>query len=468
MTEQAVTPVDWQLLPYQDLILNDHKTPRLAIPGGVGSGKSEFAVLWHHLKACKYRKGSSWCASHTADLVKRTLVKKYLDMLTRFGYVENVHYTYNRSDKILKYFFGHEVYFMSAVAWQRWMGDDLTHGTADERGYWPDDAFREFSNRLRGVKYTTDVKQLLSTGTPQGLTQYMEDYSGPEFIETGPVLEIDGKPFYMGRISKDGRKKVLHYPTILNPYNGDDYVQGRLSELGHDPNLVKAHLLGLFVPLFANACYEFSDKNIVEIDASPHNGEILLSWDFNVGQMSWTAFQKRQVQGLTQKWDAMYGVEECPDRVANTDEACRAFIEQFPPAIYRHIPIVVTGDRGGYDGNTASSVTDYDVIEAYLSKHYDRVYIEAPRSNPSIRTTLLATNRALRPNPADKRPILLYLSNRLVYTINSMHKTVFSDDGRGIAKPTGDTWTHRSDTVRYAVQYEMPFEEIVKAGSYAR
>lgn len=443
-----------QLLPHQEYLLNDQTTQLLAKVGGVGAGKTFFLSLWLILKAFKYPGENLWYCSDSYKLALNPGLETVVTVLKQvFGYTENVHFTANRSagaPKIKLKALNTNIYFQSARAFRDWKGVSLAAAVGDEPGHWPDGAARELLERMRGSTGDAFVRQILYGGTPQGLTPYMKMFSGQEFKADGPAIELGGKQYQLGRVAPN--KKVLHFPTFLNPHVGQNYVTQILENYGHDKALIRSHLFGEFCPLFEKNCFEFGDKNIIEhISLDTNRGPLKVSFDFNIGQMAWSASQHT-------KEDKLLVIREAEQGIVNTDAACQDFIEKFPPFQFKHHPIEVNGDATGRSGDTRGEYTDYDIISHELGKYYSNMTVNVPHVNPGVRVSILATNRALTPNKITKKPIQLLVSKDCPFTIDSMYNTVYTDDGAKIAKPAGDTVTHRSDTIRYKVWQLFPFE----------
>lgn len=418
-------------------MLEDYHTREMAIPGGLGSGKTEFGNYWHHTRVILNPKSRSWYIAPKYDLLRYVNMARYIAMLKALGYRENKHFKVNLSDRWIEYYFGHVVFFKSANTAEQFIADEISHFTSDETGSSDKKAITYAQTRVRCP--AAKVLQSLCLGTPQGLNHFAKRYSGPEFVQDGPFKR-----------TKD--KLVLHFHTYWNKHLPKSYIGDLLSNLGHDPQLIKAWIFGQFVPLFEKGVYNFNqEKHTAVIDPYFDNPMLYLGWDFNVGQVAWCAEQG--IKG------GYHVVRESPKGCQGTDEACDAFIEEFPKHKWQNHEIVVDGDASGWAGDTRGLLTDYDIIREKLRPIYPNLRIIAADHNPSVRVRILVTNRLLGKQ-------LFSISTKCPNTIEAMNVTAYDGKG-GIAKPEKDTWTHWSDAATYPlVNLEPPVRLHVRGGNW--
>lgn len=445
-----------ELLYGQDLIWLDRTTPSLAIAGGVGSGKTYFACAWLHRGALEEPKATQWFCSDSDFLVKNVCFKTYQDLLDKWGYRKGPDYT-TKANNYIRYANGSEVFFLSAKAWERWVGASLTAAVLDEPGRYPDGAFNEIYERLRGPKLSGGRgRQILFTGTPQGLTYYMEKFGGEDMIPVGPTYRYHGETRALLKTDQEGRKKVLHFPSFFN-HTIDRQEQWDLltSQYGHDDRLFRSHVLGEFCPLFSYNCYEMSDSNVIDCAPNEELRDVWISFDFNVGQMAATFWQ--QAKGVS------YCVSELPARIENTDHACRETLKILPPDVWKNHRLHILGDATANRRDTRTLVNDYDILRATLRKYYTHVHVVVGRDNGSVRLRIQAVNRALRGNEYSGRGPVIFFDRECKRTIDSLYRTTYDQRG-GIEKPSGDDWTHPSDTVGYYVCLAHPFKHVGSIG----
>lgn len=450
-------PSGHDLLYGQQHIFDDLTTPEIALAGGVGAGKTVLLCLLLHRKALLIPDGIQWFCSHTHQLVTTVCFKTYEQLLKNWGYVKGQHYQ-SKANNYIRYPNGHEIFFYSATAWEKWVGASLVGAAWDEPGRIDHEGpYNEIVERLRGPELPRGlVRQLYFGGTPQGQTPYMDRFGGPEMRGCGITYNFDGVVKDLIKVSEDGRRKVLHFPTFFNhKIDADTYLDNLLSQYGHDEALVKAHIFGEFIPLFSHNCYAMTDANVIDCAPNEDLPTVYISFDFNVGQMAFTCWQ--QAEGKS------YCVAEAPPRCENTDQACDALLRLFPPKMWKDKEFIIVGDASGWARDTRSYVSDYEIIRQRLAGSYRRVSIHTPKGNGSVRLRIQATNRALSPNPHEGRPPMVYFDRQCTRTIASMYRTTYDEKG-GISKPSGDDITHPSDTVGYYIEYAHPFRHVGSLG----
>ena len=435
MTEPQQSPpqVEITLWPGQARLIQDRDHFEHGLVSGVGYGKSTFGPPWFHSR-CILNKDSklSLIVAPKYDLVKTVNLEYYVDFLESVGYENERHFTVNKSELSLTYFFGHKILFRSAETWKRLVAYNASHFWIDEAGLCPPEIRREVVKRTRCPK--AQVRQGLYTGTPEGINWYSQLFSPGELVRTG-------------RFSESDSKLVLHGVTMDNPTLPPDYFDNLRDAFGWNEALWKAYVLGEFVPLFENNCYDFSaTENVTDCRPDPSNRTVFLSWDFNVGQVSWGAFQ--QARGTH------YLVAENRKQCRDTDQACDQFLETFKPDQWDNekigrLDLQITGDSSGWARDTRNRVdNDYAIIKQRLTPHFPRLSLRTPSSNPPVSASILATNRMF----ARK---LLFFDRNCGKHISSAQSTVFDGKG-GITKPSGDQVTHPMDDCRYYVNLVAP------------
>lgn len=432
MKQRLESPV--HLLPKQyALIENTHHT-ELCLAAGVGAGKTFAWVNWHHNRCLRNPQSISWVVAPDYKVSRNVCLDRYLKFLQSIGLLETMHYHVKRTAPYeVKYWFGHTVFFQSAENWAEFVGVEISHASFDECGRSRSEARHELVERLRCPK--AKLRQILYTGTPQGLTWYMREFSG----------DYDY-----------AMKAVYHMASDENVFRPKGYLHQLFATYGHDAALVQAHIFGRFVAIHQDNCYTFRDAihvgdyPPVALVPTPRLTDVqcplFLTWDFNVGLITWVAVQQRD--------GTHYVVKENDRRCLGTSEGCEQFIRDFPPATWGSHEITVYGDASGYHKDTRGQLHDYDIIKGKLQPLYPRLRIMASSHNPSVSTRLDSVNKLLNP----KSPSLL-IDKSCVKVIESLNITSYDGKG-GIAKPPQDTWTHAGDALGYYVCEVAPVVEM--------
>lgn len=437
--ETAHPALRHQLLPLQEIILNNRKHDEVAIAGGYGSGKSTLAAAWHYQLCVFNPRCVSWILGPDNDTLRNVILEqKFLPFLRdSAGLVENIHFKVNRSsgDMKVEFFFGHIVLFKSANK-QVLQGADISHMWITESGDCDEDGVNSAMARVRCPK--ASFRQTFHEGAPQGLNHFYK-----RFINCEPVNGSD----YLRATDK---KLVLNFPTFWNTFL-PGYTEKLLDTYGHDIQLVKSWILGQFVPLFALNCFKFNQQIHIKDCPITVGPDIYLGTDFNYGAMGWVASQALP--------HCLQAVAETPLRCDDTDAACDWFIKTFEPRKFENTRIVVDGDASGWAHHSASSATDYDIIRSRLQHLYPRLVILSPKANGPVTSRIIAANRAFSKN-------VLYIHKDLTHTIQSLNSTAWDGKG-GIAKPSGEDWTHRADALSYVVERHYPVvKPVYGTGAY--
>lgn len=437
----ATTPVI--LLPHQSALIRDLTTRHLCIAAGLGSGKTHALVRKHHHLCMVNPRSVSWLSEPTFELIRTVALPAYTDYLSSIGYIEGVHFKVNRSVATLQYVgknCNHLVHFKSGETWERWVGAEISHYTADEPARTSRKCFERANDRVRCPK--AKVLQSVYGGTPD--IDLRDDWYYDIFA---------GKS--SARLKQEGKIKVIRARTEDNPFRPKGYIEQLFDSYGHNKNLILCYVFGEFVVLSENLAYDqYSEtKNDVNHPPNKNNFTIDMTWDFNVNQTAWTACQLEP----TPAGDADYfAVAENERNTPGTYDACIQFMEQFPPykdaqVAWKNHKIVIHGDASGWQSDTSSTHlfdSDYDLILQTLRPHYREVVVEAPRQNPYIRTRIESTNRGF-----SKRKLMIH--GELTLLKDSLKRTT-RDEANKINKPSDDTWSHRSDNLSYWYTYHNP------------
>lgn len=416
----------------QARLLQDTEKRHHAVVAGNRYGKTHFGAEWVVTRAILNRYSKQiLVVAPTHSLLKQVNFPAVLAVLDR----ARIPYKANLGDLVITLPWGVRLLFLSAETHRRLVGYTAAAYWLDEPGICPEEIERELAKRLSCPNAV--VRQGLHTGTPEGINHFAKMFGMGAVTRESPLHSVSET------------KIVLHGRTYDNPLLDPSYVQELLDAFGWNDNLRRAYIEGEFVPLFENNCFEFlADRDVTDLKADPELGRLTLTFDFNVGLVTWSALQ--EIKGKH------FLVAENERRCRDTDQACDQFIKLLPPQLWAGCEIVVTGDCNGWARDTRSSSNDYDIIKNRLRPLYPRLKIVAPTSNPSVTASIVATNRLLVKE-------ILKVNRQCAGAIESLQTTVFDGKG-GIKKPQGDTWTHRSDGLRYYVEEVAPIKSRVNMG----
>lgn len=225
----------------------------------------------------------------------------------------------------------------------------------------------------------------------------------------------------------------------------EDYIPALVAKYGSNKNLLKAHLYGEFCPLYegnAYPCYIPSVHDVPDVEPNPYQG-IDLNFDFNANPVAWTAIQIFVMHIKYERRPAYTIVHEADRNNTQLDDAVAEFAVKFPIVDFADTPIRIYGDRTGHAGSHKVSGSDFETIKKLLTvAGYRNVTIVATRSVAPETASVDATNRLFLDD-------LLFVCARCKLTKRSFQATTWKPGKRQLDKPSGETWTHHSDSVKY-------------------
>lgn len=418
---------DIRLWTGQEKLLENYKKREQAVIAGWGYGKSTFGVKWHSDRVLinnESRKSLVVAPDH--KLVKQVCFDMYVDYLVNtWGLKEKRHFKLNLSDLIIKLFWkgmNHQIIFMTAEAPVKITGHTASHAWMDESGRCKKKARENLISRIRCPK--SKALQLLDTSTPEGFNFLYNIYNPANMTRTGNISESESK-------------LLLHGSSFDNPELPDSFFDNMKELYGWDSDLWLNYVEGEFTNLSQNKFYYgFNEMvNSGEYNFEPDIKTFTLSWDNNVGQMTWAV-----IQNQFGEWRV---TNDNGGRGRNIEDSCNQFIDKFNPMYFRDYHINILGDAALHQRSTHSYQTGYDIIEQLLQKHYNNVTMSAPISNPLIEERSRSTNRLFK-----LKRLKINRSCKKVLESVRMAET----DGRGkIKKTSTDTVTHAMEAVDMAM-----------------
>lgn len=439
--------------PGQSRLLQEKEKLTIVDFAGIGSGKSKFAPRWQLLRNEWNQGSSSKKACYLAPnykLLKMHCVPNYKAALEERGFMEDVHWSFNKTDMCINYnpqrMFPYQVFFLSADNYTKFVNWEFDSTVWEEPGFCPEemaDFVAQRTGRSPGVK----CGQVYMAGVIQKPNWYYDRFGPREDLLEGEKYRLpqwvdDVAPGWGGKVLTRFRESettlVRHASTYENRLLTKSYLKRLWEQCSWSDHYFKAHVIGLPLAINKNAVYwAFDDAEQVGDYKPDFKGEtphIDLSFDFNYGQMSVIALQEYEGDH--------YVVWENSTRSKVTEDACLEFIKAFPPHKFGNRIIRVYGDASGYARSPQLRTKDgsYSIIEHVLKPHYARVRIAAPRHTllQEIRTD--ATNKLLA-NTSKKKSPGLHIDKSCRRLITGLRSVAWGDDGK-IAKGSGDEITH--------------------------
>jgi len=368
-----------------ELLLKDYHFPVHKLSAGVGYGKTQFDTYWLHDRIAVNGGGYNYAVvAPTYKLLKGVNLDFLQQHLLNIGLVPNVDFRINLGDMSATFTHSEDkIFFVTADNYKTILAYTLAGIVIDEPGWMSGEVLTELVKRLRA---DCQVLQMLYSGVPQGTgaEKYFADSTGPKFRNHGTYTVYDK---YYGEQTKTrfrytDSQLIMHGSTHENPLLPEQYIDMMYEDFGWSENLWRQQVHGEFVSSSVNTLYDFDSSKHVD-DFYDLNCPLWLSWDFNVGQVTWLLCG--EYRGVFHAFD------ENGSDAQDTHKACEQFIKRFPQL--RGRTIVVVGDSSGKSKDTRSGADDYRIIANTLkSAGYDPV-IKAKNYNPHLSVSFIATNR---------------------------------------------------------------------------
>lgn len=404
---------------------------------GMGWGKTKLGPRWH-FKRCRDNidSAASLIVAPDYKLLKSRCLAEYEDFLITVGLVADKDFRIYTSPGDMRIVFrwgptswGQTIYFLSGDSPQKIVSFNASHAWCDECGIMHDDVFPRVVQRVRcpNARY----RQILWTGTPEGITAFSNRFSAEEC-----------KPTENDRFSESEHKLVLHGATFDNIYLPEEFLQALEDEYSDDPAAYANYVLGRPTSLSKDRFYwAFAEhEHVGAYKPDVTNRQLILTFDNNPVDLSWVALQPDA--------DTFRIVRDNDGKARELGEACEQFVERFPPSQWKHHSISVLGDPALWVRSALTHQTGFEIIRTLLKPHYPLLTIDAPRGAPLIRERFRNTNKLLK----TKR---LLVNKDCWKTVESYKSVEMGPDGKP-KKKQGEQITHCAEAVDFALMVLAP------------
>lgn len=424
--------------------LLDTKTKVFFATGGLGAGKTDGGCTWHYDRVVKNKNAQfSWFFEPTYKKVEDAAIPTYKEVLGRVGLRPGKHYKIKKSPNYSFTFFatGQEVHFLSYDRPDLIVATEISHAFLDEAFDADQLAYMNIRSRIRDTQAV--IRQLMCAGAPQGVNW------GAEIADSDTLQGWDR------RVERDHIEPIKGYRrfTLWTDDNIDnlpeDYIQILEDTYGHNPGLIQSYRFGRFCPLTQRAAYsnyrQYND--IDDIEPSPQR-DLILTFDFNANPVSWVSLQRIPFNEGDRRIFKWVGLKESTNEATQLADACVEFAVKHPVEFFRRTPIKLYGDRSGHAKSHKIDGSDYDNVKRYLNElGYQNVEIVAARQVAPESESVDSVQKLLMNN-------LLVIVKSLSGLRKSWLATEWQEGVRKLHKPKNDTWTHKSDAVKYFVYQE--------------
>jgi len=392
--------VDYNLLQAQEEFLHiphSHNLDVAIYQGGYGSGKTWAGSLLRILLAIKYPNSVGLVGAKEYELLKNTTVVDYFNHLDLMGFISEKHYTYNKTDKVLRFKNGSVIYFKGLEDSDRIKSLNLHWAEVEEASLISHSAFKQILARLRKAP-----------------KQEWQNFQYRFFAHTNP--ESSKGWIYKHFVeSKKENYRLIIAPTTQNIFLPSHFVNELKS--AYDENYYRINVLGEFGDYTSGLVVKnFSHNNIRDLK---YNSDLPLhlTCDFNVDPMCWIIAHKDN--------DTVYYIDEIVIENTSTQQAIEEFIRRYKN---HKNDIIINGDASGDYRNSASEFTNYKIIENALKSEGFKPSFKLRPFNPPIKNRVAAFNAKVK--NANGR-INLYISPKCKWLIYNMYNLKFKE-GTGI------------------------------------
>jgi len=334
--------------------------------GGYGSGKTWCGSLLGILLAHKYPASRGLVGAKEYELVRKTTLVTYLEHLSEMGFVEEVDYTYNKVDKIIKFQNGSEILFSQLDDEEKFKSLNLHWAEIEEASQISDSSFKQLLGRLRNT-----YRQ-----------ESWVDFRYRLFGHTNPQPNKDWIYKRFVQEKKDNYRLIIA-PTTDNVFLPEHFVQS-LKE-NYDDEYYKINVLGEFGDYSSGLVVKgFSDKNLMHFKYNP-NLTIHITCDFNVDPMCWILAYKDE--------NNVYFFDEITIENTTTEQCIKEFIRRYPN---HKSDIIINGDASGDNRSTQSEYTNYAIIKRELKNYGYNVQFKLRDYNPPILSRIQAFNAKVK------------------------------------------------------------------------
>lgn len=356
-------------IPFQMQVINDIAkfdysigAHEVLLSGSVGSAKS---LLLAHLIIvhCLEHNGARVAICRRAmPQLRKTLWVKIKEHLRGSSLIEGKHWKTNESRLEIKFCNGSEIlsHTWADGHYDKCRSLELSMVAIEElTENDTDDFFKELRPRVGRLPH---IKQnlIVAATNPDGPSHWAHEY----FIS-----------------SSSNTRHVYYSLTEQNPFLPSWYIEQLKAE--YDPKMAQRMLYGKWVEISREVIYYAYDRsrNYRDTDYTVDSRfPVHISWDFNIGigkPLSCVLFQFIN--------DTFHFFDEVVVEGMRTEGSCEELDGR--NLLKSEWQYIINGDASGFNRNTRSTSSDYDIIKKYFANHKSKLKfdLQIPSANPLIR-----------------------------------------------------------------------------------
>ena len=391
--------------------------------GGFGSGKTWCGSLLGILLAKKYPGCRGLVGAKEYELVRKTTMVSYFEHLDALGYLPDVHYVYNKSDKLIKFKNGSEIMFCALDDPEKFKSLNLHWAEIEEASQISDTSFKQLLGRLRNTYRQAD----------------WVDFRYRLFGHTNPQAN-KGWIYHRFVEKPQENYRLIVAPTTNNIYLPPHFIKSM--EECFDADYYKINVLGEFGDYSSGLVVKnFSSQNLKSLQYNPDLA-LHITCDFNVDPMCWCLAHKDK--------ENVYFFDELVIEKTTTKECIEEFVKRYPD---HKTEIIINGDASGDNRSTQSEYTNYAIIRNVLREHgYDDVKFRLRDYNPPILSRIAAFNARVRNTKGEAH--LFIDPQRCKWLLYNVHNLSYKEGTSIVDVPT-ITQIRRDRNIKFL---EHPFD----------
>ena len=375
--------------------------------GGYGSGKTWCGALLGILLAKKYAGSRGLVGAKEYELVRKTTLVTYLEHLEQLGYKENVHYCYNKIEKIIKFKNGSEILFSAFEDPERFKSLNLHWAEIEEASQIDDSSFKQLLGRLRNTYRGDDWM----------------DFQYRLFGHTNPQSD---KGWIWHRFVETPKEnyRLIIAPTTNNIYLPKHFVESLRDNF--DEDYYRINVLGEFGDYSNGLVVKgFNSDNLMHMKYCP-DIPLHITCDFNVDPMCWELAYIDD--------ENVYYFDEIVVEKTTTEQCIKEFLKRYPK---HNSQIIINGDASGDNRSCQSEFTNYAIIRKILYENgYDRkqVKFHLRDYNPPVLNRIAAFNARVR--NSDRKRHLFVDERKCKWLLHNIYNLSFKEGTSIVDVPT--------------------------------
>ena len=406
--------------------------------GGYGSGKTWCGSLLGILLAYKYPGCRGLVGAKEYELVRKTTLVSYMEHLENFGFKAGKDYTYNKVDKIIRFFNGSEILFSALDDPEKFKSLNLHWAEIEEASQISDSSFKQLLGRLRNTYRGKD----------------WGDFRYRLFGHTNP--QPDKGWIWQRFVEGVNGVKPINYRLILSPTTNNIYLPEHFIQSmkdSFDEEYYKINVLGEFGNYASGLVVKnFTQDNIKELHYQT-DLPLHLTWDFNVDPMS--CILAHITDGK------VFYFDEFVLENTSTERTIKAVIDKYKA---HQGDIIINGDASGDNRSTQSEYSNYVIIQKALKVAFpkSKIKFRLRNFNPPIKNRIAAFNAKICNYNGERNIFIDPCCKKLLYNIYNLKYKVGTDivDVPTYAQIKSDNslkfLEHPFDAASYLVDYYFP------------